>query len=163
MRDRTGDLQIFSLTLSQLSYSGWIGILIRYAKFQKNIIPLLHTGIEPVSAGWEPTMAEPTRLMHNVGIEPTTLGLWDLRAANCANRALKHVHYQWDIRIKCSLRRNRTRAHRWQRRWQILTTELIALLYIYIKFYILNELPRIELGTSCVWSRRHNQLDQARI
>ena len=25
--------------------------------------------------------------VHNVGIEPTTLGLWDLRAANCANRA----------------------------------------------------------------------------
>ena len=26
--------------------------------------------------------------LHNVGIEPTTLGLWDLRAANCANRAM---------------------------------------------------------------------------
>ena len=25
--------------------------------------------------------------MHDVGIEPTTSGLWDLRAANCANRA----------------------------------------------------------------------------
>ena len=30
------------------------------------------------------------RFVHDVGIEPTTLGLWDLRAANCANRASCH-------------------------------------------------------------------------
>ena len=49
--------------------------------------------------------------------------------------------------------------HRWQRR--ILTTELIALYMIIIEYHI--RAPRIELGTSCVWSRRHNQLDQARL
>ncbi len=32
--------------------------------------------------------------LHNVGIEPTTLGLWDLRAANCANRA-SYIYYSY--------------------------------------------------------------------
>ena len=45
-RDRTGDLQIFSLTLSQLSYSGR-----SFLTHIKRICLLSHTGIEPVSAG----------------------------------------------------------------------------------------------------------------
>ena len=61
--------------------------------------------------------------MLSVGIEPTTLGLWDPRAANCANWAQKIV-----VIVVVVLRQPGVEPgpHRWQRR--ILTVELLALI-----------------------------------
>ena len=50
---------------------------------------------------------------------------------------------------------------RWQR--GILTIELLALIKFFFFFILFVRTPRIELGIFCVLSRRHNQLDQARI
>ena len=65
-RDRSGDLQIFSLTLSQLSYSGEDDALDRhpdfflaheaYSKPNEKNNALRHPGIEPGSNAWEASM-----------------------------------------------------------------------------------------------------------
>ena len=105
--------------------------------------------------------------MHNVGIEPTTLGLWDLRAANCANRASVLLHHSWCTdavtRWKkifiIALSGNRTRATPLATAYSNHWTNSACLLR---KIIPCIRAPRIELGTYCVWSSRHNQLDQAR-
>ena len=54
-RDRTGDLQIFSLTLSQLSYSGSNELYEQNTRMIRKLFcvtyRISHTGVEPVSAG----------------------------------------------------------------------------------------------------------------
>ena len=84
-RDRTGDLQIFSLTLSQLSYSG----IYRKYKF---------------SNLWSESINVECPKMVMKGLEPSTGSLLDCRSTNWATRPrrlLKAVYRQmlFDVRM----------------------------------------------------------------
>ena len=86
-RDRTKDLQIFSLTLSQLSYMGvhwrklWAGHRVRGAAGggwgAKKVHTMRLPGIEPRSNAWEASMITITLQALKIllaGIEPATPG-----------------------------------------------------------------------------------------